>query len=285
MVFRLRKSYFILAFLFLLLLYTSPKEQAVAVVGEQSVRLPIIMYHQISRKTDNLGKYIISREQLIADLDYINDLGYTTVTVHDLIDYVNGKADLPEKPIMITFDDGHETAYTIVYPLLKERQMCAVVSVIGYLADLYTEIEDHNDSYSYLTWEEIAELSETPEIEIQNHSYNMHTIEKGGRRGIAQVSTESKEEYFDAISDDVGKMQIALMKKGKTKATTMVYPFGSHTDLTLEICESLGFECTMTCEERLNSITKFNPQTLYNLGRYNRPSDISSEAFFKDILN
>ncbi len=285
MVFKLRKSYFLLAFLFALFLLSYPNKETSAVSVSQSIQFPIVMYHQISRKTDNLGKYIISCEQLAEDLDYINSMGYTTVTVQDLINYVNGKSSLPEKPIMITFDDGHETAYTIVYPLLKERNMCAVVSVIGYLADLYTEIDDHNDTYSYLNWDEIKELSDTPEIEIQNHSYNMHSIETGGRRGIAQISTESEEDYFTAISEDVGKMQIALMKKGETKATAMVYPYGSHTDSTLEICKKLGFKCTMTCEERMNTITRFNPQTLYDLGRYNRPSDISTEEFFKNILN
>lgn len=285
MVFRMRKSYIIFSLVLLVLMLWHPKEQSVAVLGTQSKQLPVIMYHQISRTKDNLGKYIISQEQLINDLEYISKMGYTTVTVQDLINYVNGKGDLPEKPIMLTFDDGHETAYTILYPLLKERGMCAVVSVIGYLADLYTEIDDHNDSYSYLTWDEIKELSDTPEVEIQNHSYNMHTIEKGGRRGIAPVSTETREEYFNAINEDVGKMQIALMKKGETKATAMVYPYGSHTALTLEACESLGFQCTMTCEERINSITRYHTKTLYNLGRYNRPSDISSEEFFKNILN
>lgn len=280
---RMRKYYIMFALLFVLSLFCNPKDTAVTASVEQSVELPIIMYHQISRKNGNSGKYVISREQLVSDLEHIKNQGYTTVTVKDLTDYVSGKGNLPPKPIMLTFDDGHETAYTILYPLLKEMGMCAVVSVIGYLADLYTEIDDHNDAYSYLTWDEIKELSDTPEIEIQNHSFNMHSVEKGGRRGIAPMKNESRENYFEAINADVGKMQLELMKKGEVRATAMVYPYGSHTELTLEICKDLGFLCTLTCEERINTIKKYNTASLYNLGRYNRSGEISTEEFFKQF--
>lgn len=283
MVVRMRKYYLMFALLFLFSLFCAHDNRAISASGKQSVSLPIIMYHQISRKNSNSGQYIISLEQLVSDLEYIKNQGYTTVTVKDLTDYVNGKANLPPKPVMLTFDDGHETAYTVLYPLLKERGMCAVVSVIGYLADLYTEIDDHNDTYSYLTWDEIKELSDTPEIEIQNHSFNMHSVEKGGRRGIAPMKNETREDYFRAVNSDVGKMQIALMKKGEVKATAMVYPYGSHTELTLEVCKDLGFLCTLTCEERINTVTKYNTASLYNLGRYNRSGEISTEEFFKQF--
>ena len=78
-------------------------------------------------------------------------------------------------------------------------------------------------------------------------------------------------------------MQIALMKKGEVKATAMVYPYGSHTELTLEVCKDLGFICTLTCEERINTVVKYNTASLYNLGRYNRSGEVSTEEFFKQL--
>lgn len=284
MVFRFRKSYILLALLFLLSVLSFPDEvKAVPTVGNESVEVPIIMYHQITRNESKVGKYIISQSQLEKDLDYITSLGYTTVTVEDLINFVKGNKSLPKKPIMLTFDDGQETVYTVLYPILKARNMCAVISVIGSLADLYTEIDDHNDSYSYLNWEEISLLAKTEEIEIQNHSYDMHNLDKG-RRGIAQKKNESKEDYYKALNDDVGKMQLLLMRKAKTKATAMVYPYGSHSDLTLEVCKSLGFQCTLTCEERISQVTKYVPESLFELGRYNREGDIDSKEFFKRLF-
>lgn len=254
----------------------------VYLMRQKSVDLPIIMYHQIT-VGDNVGRYVLSLEQLESDLEYIQRKGYETVNVADIIAFVEGERNLPEKPIMLTFDDGYETGYTMLYPLLKKYNMCAVVSVIGSLTDMYTEIDDHNDFYSYLTWDEVKFLSSTKEIEIQNHSYDMHYSQSGKRKGIAKLKNESYDEYYDALYNDVGKMQLLLMKKASCKATAMAYPFGSYTEETTKICKRLGFKCTFTCEEKINTIVEYNSETLFDLGRYNRPSGKASEEFFKVI--
>lgn len=290
MVIKIKKSVLLLAAVFILLcalcvgdmnaVFTAAQPASLA----QSVRIPIIMYHQLSTRSNNLGRYILSLSQLESDLKYIRENGYTTVNVADLIEYVSGSGKLPEKPIMLTFDDGYETGYTMLYPLLKKYGMCAVVSVIGSLTDLYTQIDDHNDYYSYLTWDEIRTLSQTPEIEIQNHSYDMHYAESGKRKGIARLSGESDEAYYNALYNDIGKMQLLLMKKAGCTATAMAYPFGSYSKGTVDICKRLGFKCSFTCEEKINTITKYNADSLFNLGRYNRPSGKTSSGFFDRIF-
>ncbi len=253
-------------------------------IGQQSIRLPVIMYHQVSTHSNNLGRYVISKSQLENDLKYIKENGFTAVDVADLIAYVSGDGKLPEKPIMLTFDDGYETGYTMLYPLMKQYGMCAVISVVGSLTDLYTQIDDHNDYYSYMTWDEVKQLTETPEIEIQNHSYDMHKIKSGGRKGIAKLKNESTDDYYNALYADVGKMQLMLMKKTGRAATAMAYPFGSYSKETVEICKKLGFKCSFTCEEKVNTVTRFNADTLFNLGRYNRPSGKTSSVFFDKIF-
>ena len=77
------------------------------VFGEDSVRVPILMYHSILKDSARQGKYVISPAVLAADLDALQVKGYTAITVSDLLAYVQDGADLPEKPVMITFDDGH----------------------------------------------------------------------------------------------------------------------------------------------------------------------------------
>ncbi len=292
MVIKLKKSVMIfLSLLILFLAFTAFSAENTATASadiesaasKQNVCVPIIMYHQISTH-DNLGRYVLSLNQLESDLKYIKENGFTAVNVADLIDYVSGNGKLPEKPIMLTFDDGYETGYTMVYPLMKKYNMCAVVSVIGSLTDLYTQIDDHNDRYSYLTWDEVKTLAATQEIEIQNHSYDMHYAESGKRKGIAKLKGESSDDYYNALYSDVGKMQLLLMKKANCIATAMAYPFGSYTKETTEICKRLGFKCSFTCEEKINKIYKYNADSLFDLGRYNRPSGKTSSEFFDKIF-
>ena len=84
------------------------------------------MYHHISKKTSALGAYVITPEQFESDLKFIKDKGYEAITTQNLVDYFDGKFELPEKPIMITFDDGYLSFYEYAYPLLKQYNMKAV---------------------------------------------------------------------------------------------------------------------------------------------------------------
>lgn len=254
------------------------------VSAQRSVTVPIIMYHQISRSENNVGKYVIHEKELEKDLAYLKNNGYETINVNDLISFVAGKTELPEKCVMLTFDDGYETAFTILYPLIKKYNMKAVVSVIGYLTELYTENEDHNDLYSYLDEEEIRILSQTDEIEIQNHSFNMHSTEKGKRKGINKLAGESFEEYKKALTDDVGKEQTEILKITGKLPEAMFYPFGECCGDTLTVCKSLGFKATFTCEEKINTVTRFRNESLYNLGRFNRSGNAESNEFFEGIF-
>ena len=120
------------------------------VFGEDSVRVPILMYHSILRDSARQGKYVISPAVLAADLDALQEKGYTAVTVSDLLAYVQDGADLPEKPVMLTFDDGYYNNYIYAYPLLKQRGMKAVVSIIGSQTALFTDNGEENAYWSHL---------------------------------------------------------------------------------------------------------------------------------------
>jgi len=286
MVFRIKKNVVAIIMVAIICISTIFVKGAVKKSFQESigVKLPIIMYHQLNKNGENLGRYVLSTEQLENDLIYIKNNGYKTVTVEDIIRYVNGEKRLSEKCIMLTFDDGYETAETQLYPLLKKYKMKAVISVVGAYTDTYTQNQDHNDTYSYLNWEQIKELNKTDEIEVQNHSYNMHQTGAEKRDGIKQFSWENFDDYFSALNNDIGKMQTMLMKKCDFKPTCMVYPFGSYGENTVSVCRKLGFLCTMTCEERINTLFMYRSESLFNLGRYNRPTGPSSEEFFNSVL-
>lgn len=246
---------------------------------QQTDKLPIIMYHQLTNNVSKSGKYVLTVEQFEKDLIYLQEKGYKTISLNQLYDYSNGKTDLPDKSIMITFDDGCETLYAYALPLLEKYGFCAVGFVIGALADEYTENEDHNLNYSYLNWDEIKELHNSGVIEIQSHTYNLHKI-SDVRSGLKKKKSESINQYAEFLTEDMAKMKERMITNVGKEPFAIAYPFGSFSSETKDILIRNGIKMAFTCEEKVNIIKKSESEWLFRLGRYNRPEGISSEMFF-----
>ncbi len=251
-------------------------------IDGQNADLPVVMYHQLTKNEKRSGKYVLTVEQFEKDLIFLKSKGYQSVTLNQLVDYSQGEGEIPEKAIMITFDDGNETLYEYALPLLEKYGFTAVGFVVGALADQYTEIDDHNLNYSYLNWSQIKEMSSGNIIEIESHSFDLHK-NTGTRSGIKKKKGETIEQYREFLCSDVSKMKTAMENNiGKTPIA-FAFPFGSFTSESTDILKECGFKLTFTCEERVNKIKKAEPESLFGLGRYNRPEGISSESFFEKM--
>lgn len=123
---------------------------------EKAIEVPILMYHSILKSQS--GDYIVHPDILERDLQYIQRNGYTTITITDLVNYVYEDIALPEKPIIITFDDGHYNNLTYAVPLLEKYNMVAVISIVGNYTDTFSKSNEVNSNYSYLRWKDIELL-------------------------------------------------------------------------------------------------------------------------------
>ena len=243
-----------------------------------SVELPIIMYHGILRDSKRQGKFVISPSEFEADLKYLTEHGYHTIVMQDLIDYVQNGTPLPEKPVMLTFDDGYFNNYVYAYPLLQQYQCKMVLSPIGRYADEYSESGEENANYSNATWARLKEMADSGLVEIQNHTYNLHS-NKGKREGASRRRGESVDAYQAMLREDVGKMQELIRQNVGYTPTTFTYPFGAVSKEALPVLKEMGFQATLICSSRINHITR-DPDCLYGLGRFVRPSGVSSEQYF-----
>lgn len=249
--------------------------------SEEYVEVPIIMYHSILKDPSRSNKYTVTPSVLEEDLKYIKDKGYTTVTIADLISYVYDDIPLPEKPIVLTFDDGHYNNYGYLYPLLEKYDMKAVISIVGAYTDKFTETDEANLNYSYLRWKDIKELMDTGRIEFQNHTYNLHS-NTGKRIGTKKIKGETDEHYKNVLEEDILKLQQEFEDNTNYIPQCFTYPFGGISKSSLDIIKELGFKASLSCEQGINKLTK-NPNSLYLLKRYNRPSYISTYNFFQKI--
>lgn len=257
----------------------------------ESRTLPIVMYHSVVEDAGKRGSYVVTVEELEQDLKWIRDNGYETILMEDLIAFVKGEGDLPEKPFLITFDDGNYNNLYYVLPLLEKYEMKAVISAVGSYADqaqaAVVQAEENgggavqNPNYDYLTWEELKQLDQNPLVEIQNHTYELH--EFGKRKGSAKMDGESAADYIVMLAGDLSKMQNALKENAEIQATTFTYPYGIISEESLDVVKALGFQASLSCYEKKNIIRRGDAECLYLLNRYNRPSGVNTGSFMQTL--
>lgn len=261
---------------------TDAQSQSSAWLGDgkgDKVDVPILMYHNIFRSGNTHGDYIVSEAAFEKDLKFLSENGYTAIFMQDLINYTEGKGNLPEKPVILTFDDGYFNNCSYAFPLLKKYNSKAVISIIGYYTDLYTESPDENPQYSHLTWNDIKAMMKSGYVEFQNHSYNLHTTDKG-RNGTKKKKGESLEEYQAVLTEDLGKLQDAFLSNTGYAPNTFTYPFGSVSNDSFDIIKEMGFKASLSCESGMNHISR-DPDDLFMLKRYLRTPKKSAADLLK----
>lgn len=248
---------------------------------EDGVFLPVLMYHHVQKDAKAQGKFVITPSELEQDLQYLQNSGYTAVVIQDLVDYVYHGTALPEKPVMITIDDGYLSVKEYIFPLLEKYQMRAVLSVIGKYSDQYTNMPDRNVAYAHLTWDDVRELSESSVFDIENHTYDMHKNAQG-RKGSMKKSGESTEEYKKNLQEDLSKVSTLVEQSTGKKPICYTYPFGFFSKESKEVVKEMGFLASLSCNEGGNYITR-DPECLYLIKRYNRPHGKSAEEILTQM--
>lgn len=249
---------------------------------ERGVFLPVIMYHSVHEGAPQ--DYVVTPSQFEDDLNWLAENGYSSVTAQELVDYTLGKGDLPEKPVLITFDDGFYNNLSLALPLLEKYDMQAIVSIVGKFTDDYAAADPHADRYSYLTWEDVAELENSGRVEIGCHTYNMHSVSGGGRRGCSKIQSESEEEYAQILKSDISLVQDEVAEHTGSLPIVFAYPFGCKSRESVPVLREEGFLITMLCREAPNYITR-DPKCLYDLFRYNRSGCYSTQEFMSMAMS
>jgi peptidoglycan/xylan/chitin deacetylase (PgdA/CDA1 family) len=239
------------------------------------------MYHKVLK--NRFGKYIVTPQQIEEDFQKYLALGYTPVFVREVVDFVDGKGTLPQKPMVITFDDGYYNNMHYVLPLCKKYNVKIVVSpVIKYMENTVREKDPNNLNYSYFTFEQIAEMEKSGFVEIGGHTYDMHSLSVGF--GVNKKRRERIPDYRTALTSDIMKANERILSAGVRKPVTFAYPFGKYNSIAKDVLVEMGFRALLTCNEMVSKVEVGHPESLLSLGRYNRSGNINREAFCKKIF-
>ena len=230
---------------------------------EHEVLLPILMYHEIS--WENPGKDVIQPDELEDDLRYLAQEGYITIHMKDVLAYVYEGRALPDKPILLTFDDGYESSYRRLFPLLRKYGAKAVLCVIGKSADDFSRVQERSGSYVHASWDELLEMQASGLVELQNHSYDLHR-ENAGERGCSRKWGEDGLTYELRVRGDVDRLQEELYQKTGVSASTFAYPYGLYSTELEGILADAGFRAALTCDFGMNRLSS-DPDCLRRMKR------------------
>ena len=175
--------------------------------------------HSVDGEPCNDMTITVSRME--QDLRWLTEHGYHTVLPRELA----GGEPLPEKPLLITFDDGYRSNYELLFPLLQAYQMKAVVSIMVYMQDVSAD--------NFLSWDMCREMADSGLVEIGSHAYSLHNLgdlggnfDPGGINGIQRDPEESDSAFEARVLGDIQKSHDRIAQEVGQPVTFFAYPFG-----------------------------------------------------------
>lgn len=201
---------------------------------------PILEYHQVTDAPPEPGfeVYNVPPEEFSAQLDYLQAEGYTTITLQDFMRAVHGKKNLPDKPIVLTFDDGYADNYSTMLPILEAHSMTAVVYVIT----------NEVGKAGYLTVDELKDMQRRG-LEIGSHTSDHLPLTAQDKITQRRQVRESK---------------IFLEWSGLETIYSLSYPNGAFNSELEEILREENYLTAVTGEAGLNNL-QTNPFELYRV--------------------
>ena len=204
-----------------------------------SVRVPILMYHEIAPRTATDSRLAVSPDSFSAQLAFLHHEGYQTVTVAELTTGLACGGNLPRRPVVLTFDDGYADFHSQAMPLLDRYGFTATVFVTtGWVRD-GKGLPDRRPPAQMLSWAQIEEAVSAG-IEVAAHSHTHPQLD--------QLPP-------NLLHDELATGKAVLEEKLGSPVTGLAYPFGYSNARVREVARELGhqYSCavgnTMMCGE------------------------------------
>lgn len=190
--------------------------------------VPILMYHYVSELPGDADVYrrdlTVSPAAFDAQMEYLDETGYHPVTLTDVYMYLAEGYPLPDKPVVLTFDDGYRDAYEVVFPRLLEYGFPGTFFVLATPA--------HYESEAYLTWTQMKEMSDAG-MDIQAHGRDH--VDLRGRS-------------YDFLVYQVLGISEAIAHHTDRVPRFFCYPSGRWDEDVIDVLESAGYWGAVTTE-------------------------------------
>jgi len=235
-----------------------------------------IAYHDVRRDVTanyDADETAVSTKNLAAHFAWLKHNGYVPVSIGDLVAASAGDRALPEKAVLLTFDDGLKSIRTDVYPLLKLFNYPAVVSVVTDWLNLppgetiqYGRRQLRREDF--ISWDDARELQRSGLVEIASHSANLHRgIVANPQANLMPAATsrawqdgryESQEEQRQRILADLTRSANAIRTALGKGPRVMTWPYGKYNAASLQLAAELGMPVTLTLDPGVSTLRELS---------------------------
>ena len=250
-----------------------------------TTKVGAICYHKFytQQEVDNgqeLDTYTIWADEFEAHLQYLKEQDIQVITASELVAYINGNINLPEKCMLLTVDDCDITFYQYAYPLLQKYDVPMNAAIIGNRSDWAQEGTAYADRYC--TWDQIHELSQSGLVEFGAHTYNLHDTEDG-RKGTMMKTDEGTKSYSKVLRDDLKPLNEKIESYVGYRPKFFVYPYYAVSMPSIPVLrDDLGYEL-LFCGDS-DSVYRYCGESVhtsnYNLFKKGRePEDVMIKRY------
>jgi len=222
--------------------------------------IPVLSYHNLSPVKSN--KMTVSQAMFEQQMRLLKEKGYRVILMDQLFDFIEFKASIPPKSVVITIDDGWLSAYEIAFPILKKY---------GYPATLFVSTDMIDRAPKALSWNLLQEMA-TQGIDVQCHT-------KSHRNLTLPEKKESFKDYFENLEKELSGCRDTIKRKLNQEVKYLAYPYGVTTSLVIELAKKLGYRGAFTIKRGGNPFFIHN----YRVNRSEVHGDFTLSQFEKNL--
>ena len=237
----------------------------------------VFCYHAVPAKPSLNDPYAVPQNLFVEQMEYLRTHGYHPVSLDDILKASQGKQELPQKPVLLTFDDAYISYHDFVVPVLEKFGYPSVLAVVG----TWIDRPPKDITEPLMTWDQVRQASKRRLVEVVSHTYDLHKAIQYNPPGNvgAAVSVrafdptsrnyETEEAYRARIEADFAAQKELFARQLDMLPRAVVWPYGRHNAISVEVARETGICLGFTLEEGFAHLSRVH-EINRNLVR-NRP--------------
>lgn len=228
----------------------------------------VLNYHDILAEEEReppFDRTAVSLKHFASHLAWLKQQGYHAVSFQQITEAAIGDKPLPDKAVLLTFDDGYQSFATRAFPLLQKYHYPAVVALVGaWMAGKAKP--DMPGNKTLLTWTQVRELLRSGRVEVASHSDNLHRGVTANPQGNEQAAAtthaydtdleqyEDDEEYQQRVTSSIARSADFIWENAGIRPRLMVWPFGEYNETVLSAARRAGMPYTLALMDGRNTL-------------------------------